>query len=131
MKTKERELLARIVLGQREDSCRIKMFPALDCPGRPWLCDYGCLTLGLKLAKRLAMTMVWLILRDDDEVWLFDFRQVLDGWGNVVFGDGEFGMCDHRVACYPWIDQDRIGGLGEDRLMVCGRRVGGKGQEEG
>lgn len=78
-----------IVLGQCMDTIWIKMVPASDGASSRRFSGEDGLSLWAQLGQRFLVTMVWLILRDDDDVWLIDLTEMCDGTGGFELGFGE------------------------------------------
>ena len=71
-----------------------------DCgPQRRWV----------QLAQSGFMTMVGLLLGNQDEIGFGDMGEILNAGGLGVAREHELGMPDGRWARQPWIDEDGEG----------------------
>lgn len=51
------------------------------------------------------MAMVWFILRDEDDVWLWDVREIRNTRFDGVFRVEKFGMPHGTGSIEPWVDE--------------------------
>lgn len=67
----------------------IEVIPALDGLCGTRLSSNQSPSFGAQLYKRLFVTMVWLVLRYEDKIGLFDFGKMLDSAWDDMLSDGE------------------------------------------
>lgn len=85
----------------------IKILPSSDSFRSRRMGDYGGVwQIGVHLAEGGFMTVIGLILRDDNDIWRRYFGQVLDAARHSMSGQGEFWMEDCRYALKPRIDEN-------------------------
>lgn len=53
------------------------------------------------------MAVVWFVLRNENDIGFGYVREILDAWGNGVFGQKEFGVPHQRRPGEPWIHKNR------------------------
>ena len=53
------------------------------------------------------MAMIRFVLRHQDDIWLWNFRKVLNPGGACMLGKEEFAMDHGTGTCQPWVNEDR------------------------
>ncbi len=105
---------------------RPKVSPRLDLFGGRWGRENRGLAVRRQLAKRFFVTVIRLILRDEDKVWFdLQFLEMGYAWLCFLVGQREERVEDDGRANQPGIDQDREGSWEE----AWGRQWGHRGTE--
>lgn len=105
------ELLLCIEFRESQHSRGIKVIPALYCFGSSGLSRDDGLAVWPQLSQCLTMAVIWLILRDNNDIRFVNLGEMLYARWNDVFGDGKPRCSDDGVSLKPWINQDTVNGV--------------------
>ena len=79
----------------------------------------------IELAEGFFMAVIGFILGNEKDVWRGDFREMLDGRGKGMGGDGEHRMENFGRTGEPRIDEDcesaLFGRVSNRRMRLIGR----------